>query len=79
MISSLKKTGNKFSATLDEWTSLKNVRFINVNIHFIEKESKRFINLGMVRIKGAATSEAISGMVSKSHKLVTVKNNLSIF
>ena len=24
MISSLKKTGNKFSATLDEWTSLKN-------------------------------------------------------
>ena len=47
MISSLKKTGNKFSATLDEWTSLKNVRFINVNIHFIEKESKRFINLSV--------------------------------
>ena len=47
MISSLRKTGNKFSATLDEWTSLKNVRFINVNIHFIEKESKRFINLSV--------------------------------
>ena len=42
-----KQAGKKFSLTLDEWTSKKNVRYINVNTHFINKNDVDYRNLGM--------------------------------
>lgn len=54
--------GGKFSLTLDEWTSLKNRRYLNVNVHF----NKCYINLGLVRIIGSCTAE-------KSVELVNAK------
>lgn len=39
--------------TFGEWTSLKNKRYINVNIH----RKEEFFNLGLVRIIGSGTAE----------------------
>lgn len=61
----LKAQDVKFSATLDEWTSMKNIRFININIHFsIECNKTNFINLGMIEINGSCPSDRMLSMVS---------------
>ena len=50
----LKKSNcEKFSLTLDEWTSMQNRRYLNINIHGIGY----FWNLGLVRIRGSFTAE----------------------
>ena len=46
--------GELFSLTFDEWTSLKNRRFMNVNVHSYDNV---FWNLGLVRIKGSMPAE----------------------
>lgn len=57
-IASLKKEGTRFSATLDEWTSLKNLRFLNINVHYAVACSKvQYINLGMVKIDGSCPAD----------------------
>ena len=43
----------KFSLTLDEWTSLKNRCYLNVNAHF----NQQHVNLGLVRIAGSCNAE----------------------
>lgn len=48
-----KSKSEKFSLTLDEWTSLRNKRYININIHGVGY----FWNLGLVRIFGSFTAE----------------------
>ena len=63
-ISNMKSWGKKFSLTLDEWTSNKNIRYLNVNCHFFDAGRKKFINLGLIRIKGSATSGRINELVS---------------
>ena len=52
-ISEYKLNGKGFSITFDEWTSLRNRRYINVNLH---SESK-FWNLGLLRINGGLPAE----------------------
>jgi len=47
-----KVDGGVFSLTFDEWTSQKNRRFMNVNIH---ANNNVFWNLGLIRIKGSMT------------------------
>lgn len=49
----------KFSPTLDEWTSLRNRRYLNINIHF----NKLFVNLGLVKIEGSCTAEVTINLV----------------
>ncbi|GBN98829.1 hypothetical protein AVEN_265140-1 [Araneus ventricosus] len=49
----LKKQGKRFALSLDEWTSQKNHRYLNLNVHHKEK---RF-NLGLIRIHGSCTAE----------------------
>ncbi len=49
------RNGQKFSITLDEWTSTANKRYMNVNVHSVKGS---FWNLGLIRIFGSATSEA---------------------
>lgn len=48
-----KKNGNRFSLSLDEWTSIRNRRYLNVNVH----SEKEFWNLGLVRIHGSLPAE----------------------
>jgi hypothetical protein len=60
-ISDAKKYNKRFSLTLDEWTSLANKRFFNINLH-----SKSFhINLGLLRIPGKCDALETKILVSK--------------
>lgn len=63
-ISRLKTEGMKFSMTLDEWTSLKNVRFLNINLHFtIACNESKYFNLGMVKIEGSCPADLMLTLV----------------
>ena len=53
-IKSKLEAGQRCSLTLDEYTSLKNRRYLNINIHFSEGA---FYNLGMVRVLGSFSAE----------------------
>ena len=51
VIGSLKKiiiNNDKFSLTFDEYTSVKNRRYMNLNIHY----NGEFQSLGMLRVNG---------------------------
>lgn len=48
--------GNKLSSTLDEWTSFRNRRYLNVNMH---SEHGQCFNLGLIRIPGSCPAEEI--------------------
>ena len=56
-----KAKGGKFSLTLDEWTSLRNKRYLNINIHGIGY----FWNLGLVRIHGSFSAEICYDTISQ--------------
>lgn len=70
-IQELKDDGKKFSATLDEWTSSGNVRYINTNLHFTVSSDMKtsHINLGLVKIEGRCPAE----------KQVDLVRNLNLF
>lgn len=55
-------SGERFSITLDEWTSLGNKRYININIHCNESV---FFNLGLVRIIGSCDAIETERIVNK--------------
>ena len=55
-ISEHKLNGKGFSITFDEWTSLRNQQYINVNLH---SESK-FWNLGLLQINGCLAAEKLN-------------------
>ena len=50
-----------FSITLDEYTSLQNKRYLNINVH---EQTNRW-SLGLVSIKGSFTSERVEEAVRK--------------
>ncbi|CAG9820962.1 unnamed protein product [Phaedon cochleariae] len=62
----LKKRKQRFSLTFDEWTSQKNHRYLNINVH----QNENHFNLGLVRINGSATAE---------HCITLVKERLTSF
>lgn len=52
LIKEAKSNGIRFNSTLDEWSSSRKRRYLNVNLHFINNDGKRiYINLGMIFIK----------------------------
>ncbi|GFV96529.1 BED-type domain-containing protein [Trichonephila clavipes] len=53
-ISSKLNAGLRCSLTLDELTSLKNRRYLNINVHFNEGE---IFSLGMLRVSGSFSAE----------------------
>lgn len=59
--------GKRFSLTLDEYSSLKNKRYLNINVH---EDKNKFWNLGMVAINGRFTAEKM---------VIEVKEKLSEF
>lgn len=48
------KTTQRFSTTFDEWTSQRNRRFLNINVHY---DGDAHINLGLVRVFGSLPAE----------------------
>lgn len=54
----LRGSDHRFTLTFDEWTSTRNRRYINVNVHAFVKEKPIFWNLGLVRIYGSLPAEA---------------------
>ena len=52
-IKELKKKGHRSSLTFDEWTSTRNRRYLNINVHF----SSRVWSLGLVRVHGSLPAE----------------------
>lgn len=59
-ISARKLNGKGFSITFDEWTSQRNRRYININLH---SESK-FWSLGLLRINGSLPAEKCVKLLS---------------
>lgn len=62
----LKKQGQKFALTFDEWTSQKNHRYLNLNVH----NKENHFNLGLIRIRGSCNAE---------HAISLVKDRLTSF
>lgn len=56
----IKKDGKCFSITLDEWTSKRNRRYLNINVH---RNAEEF-NLGLVPIVGSCDAKRILELVS---------------
>lgn len=54
-----KEECSKFSLTFDEWTSKKNKRFMNINLHF-QNEHR---NLGLIRINASASAENLVRLI----------------
>ena len=69
--------GELFSLTFDEWTSLKNRRFMNVNVHSYDNV---FWNLGLVRIKGSMPAEKCITYLQNTLKefSIAIENIISI-
>ena len=69
--------GELFSLTFDEWTSLKNRRFMIVNVHSYDNV---FWNLGLVRIKGSIPAEKCITYLQKTLKefSIAIENIISI-
>ena len=53
MLQSL-NSGNMFCLSLDEYSSLRHKRYLNINVH---QDKDKFWNLGMVVISGRMTAE----------------------
>ena len=52
-LAELVKKNIRFALTFDEWTSLRNRRYLNLVLHY---EDSKIINLGLFRVIGNATS-----------------------
>lgn len=55
IISKITDDGHRFSVSLDEWTSPRNRRYVNINVHSPLLE-KGFINLGLSKIIGCGSA-----------------------
>lgn len=62
----MKSKNTKWSITLDEWTSMKSHRYLNLNIHFQNDDGENFCeNLGLIRIVGSMGAEACASLIDK--------------
>lgn len=60
-LDSIKKNRKKFSITLDEWTSQRNHRYLNINVHHLAED----FNLGLVPIAGSCDAQRTVELVSE--------------
>lgn len=61
----LKEHGQRFTLTFNKWTSGRNRRFLNINIHSHTNNQPVFWNLGLVRIFGSMLSESCIELLSE--------------
>lgn len=66
----VRNAGTRFSLTMDEYTSIQNKRFMNINLH---TECEHW-NLGVFRIEGSMTAEKVVELMNE--KLATYSLNL---
>lgn len=62
------KSGNKFSLTFAEWTSSRNRRYMNVNLHSGNskfKDGSNFKNLGLIRVDGSMPATTCIRLLTK--------------
>lgn len=71
-LNAMKSNGDRFSLTLDEWTSRKNRGYLNVNVHFKDGD---FVNLGLERIPGRCPAEVIKSLTEKKLADFCLKTN----
>lgn len=64
-ISRLKSEGKRFSITFDEWTSIRNRRYININVHSV---GGTMWNIGLVRAYGSVPAEKCLSLVEEKLK-----------
>ena len=62
IISRMLKDDFRFSITLDEHTRRGNRKLCNINLHIPDGD---FLRIGMIRIRGSATSEVVKDVVNK--------------
>ena len=65
LLSKMLMKGSRFSLSLDEYTSIRNRRYLNINVH---GNNGKFWNLGMIRIHGSLPAEAIVDSVESRLK-----------
>lgn len=53
----MKSENKRFTITFDEWTSTRNKRYMNINIHNKDFDMAKYKNLGLVRIHGSMPAE----------------------
>ena len=53
--------GQKISLTFDEWTSLHNCRYMNINVH----DDSQFFNIGLSRVFGSMPAEKCVELLEK--------------
>ena len=64
----IKRGAKKFcSVTLDEYTSTRNKRYMNINLHYDSDP----VNLGMVRIEGTLPAERVENLVKDCTSLAS--------
>lgn len=56
------RDGKRFSVIFDEWSSMRNRRYLNI---FLRSSSTDMWNLGLVRIFGSAPAEVLLNLVAK--------------
>jgi hypothetical protein len=59
----LRDQEDMFSVSLDEWTSSRNRRFMNVNLHTSDPE--KIFGLGMIRVRGKMPHQAALRLLKK--------------
>lgn len=64
-ISQHKLSNEAFSLTLDEWTSIKNRRYMNINVH---RSNNKFWNLGLCCIHGSMPAERCISVIKSKLK-----------
>ncbi|KAL0895021.1 hypothetical protein ABMA27_013490 [Loxostege sticticalis] len=79
-LETLKKLQKRFTLTFDEWTSLRNRRYLNLNLHlFIGGAATANIwNLGLVRIEGRFPAEACVTALEKKLQDFEIELNLDV-
>lgn len=60
-IENLKNQNEKFAINLDEWTSLRNRKYLNINIHHVDTN----FNLGLVPVYGSCNAGRILELVQE--------------
>jgi hypothetical protein len=64
-IAQLKSKGKRFSVTFDEWTSIRNRRYLNINVH---TTAGLFWNIGLARAFGSMPAERCLVLVKEKLK-----------
>jgi len=68
-LSELQQKGCRFSLTFDEWTSVKNKRYLNINLH----SRNKCWNFGLIRVNGSLPADACIKLISNKLKEYNLK------